>query len=297
MPGRSTPTPQYLKEASTVHRPITSKQGWGLLERAKSAFIKQLSIFAPSKPASEVIEAFFFLFFKVDPNPFFLEAQNSSCHLLFQCPALIWAPSTFSTSCSWRWIFFFFLCVDVCRGRLKHLLKKLIFSSLVKKKKRWHTREVNWRTKLQSPSEATRGSRRNLGGWRFNLGILEFWGSVVSTNQNYHFNELWLHFLGFVIHISKWKTKKTERLYSKSSLHNHFVQIISNKKPNISWLATSGPNLFPPLSDQTDKKTVSKWEIKSCLGGWVGETWFHSTSLLGPWTHGEPPASASWVKS
>lgn len=29
----------------------------------------------------------------------------------------------------------FFLCVGVCRGRLKHLLKKLIFSSLVEKKK------------------------------------------------------------------------------------------------------------------------------------------------------------------
>lgn len=114
-------------------------------QRAEQPFAKKLSIFVLSLPVSR---SFRYYFLKRFPQiSFFFKCKIPSTIFTFNSQPL----SVLLQNSHRVRLVFYFLYLDVCRGRLILLLKKFIFSSLA-------TKVTHWRNKSQETTISTRVS-------------------------------------------------------------------------------------------------------------------------------------------
>ena len=114
-------------------------------------------------------------FFKVYPNHYFFKCKIHCTMFMFNTQPL---SATLRNS-QGVLLVFYFLYLDVCRGRLI-LLKKFVFSCLATKV--IYRRNKSQETTISTRVSSTSCTRRNPGGGCFNLCIFQQGGQVVNKN-------------------------------------------------------------------------------------------------------------------
>lgn len=115
-------------------------------------------------------------FFKVYPNHYFFKCKIHCTMFMFNTQPL---SATLRNS-QGVLLVFYFLYLDVCRGRLILLLKKFVFSCLATKV--IYRRNKSQETTISTRVSSTSCTRRNPGGGCFNLCIFQQGGQVVNKN-------------------------------------------------------------------------------------------------------------------
>lgn len=133
---------------------------------------KQPSIIILSLPVS----ISFGYFFKVYPNHYFFKCKIHCSIFMFNTQPL---SATLRNS-QGVLLVFYFVYLDVCRGRLILLLKKFVFSCLATKV--IYRRNKSQETTISTRVSSTSCTRRNPGGGCFNLCIFQQGDQVVNKN-------------------------------------------------------------------------------------------------------------------